>query len=525
MSYLAPSSASLRSTESIDQGAILGSESQRKKYVAFFCCAYQLLSGHGPRSPYTPLIHSLDDDSLLNIFYLYRPTIFDDDDDDEACIIGGKRWDREQWWYELTHVCQRWRNIILGSASHLRLSLVCTWDTPVADMLAHSPPLPLVVDYPDEGRDISAEDEEGIFLALEQHHRVRRVRFGLPVPNLQKLIVAMDEEYPVLEYLIMAPRTEDKSATLITLPQALHAPHLRHLVLRGIAIPIRSRLLTTAVGIVTLALYLDHPSAYFQPNTLLQWISAMPQLEMLVVAFLFPVPNRDVERQLMHTQIMEHITLPNLRLFGFKSASACLEAVVRRITAPRLEKLFIDFSKQLTFSIPHLLQFMNTSENLRFDTAKFQFSEDLVRVEVYPPDEVDVYALQMNINCWHLDWQVFSMAQISNSLSQMSSTVEHLTFKHYVHDQSSEEHNEVDRNEWRNLLRSFSNAKTLRVDDGLVKQLSDSLRLDDGELPLELLPELQELTYSGGNKTGDAFTSFIDARQNAGRPVTLVRPT
>ena len=64
--------------------------------------------------------------------------------------------------------------------------------------------------------------------------------------------------------------------------------------------------------------------------------------------------------------------------------------------------------------------------------------------------------------------------------------------------------------------------KTLRIDNGLVEQLSRCLELEDGELPLELLPELQELTYSGSGNTGDAFTSFINARQNAGRPVTLV---
>jgi hypothetical protein len=46
--------------------------------------------------------------------------------------------------------------------------------------------------------------------------------------------------------------------------------------------------------------------------------------------------------------------------------------------------------------------------------------------------------------------------------------------------------------------------------------------LDDEELPLEVLPELKELTYSGNSNTGDGFTSFIDACQNAGRPVTLV---
>jgi hypothetical protein len=65
--------------------------------------------------------------------------------------------------------------------------------------------------------------------------------------------------------------------------------------------------------------------------------------------------------------------------------------------------------------------------------------------------------------------------------------------------------------------------KTLRIPHGLVEELSRCLRLEDGELPLELLPGLQELTYSGSRDTGDSFTSFIDARRNAGRPVALVR--
>ena len=44
-----------------------------------------------------------------------------------------------------------------------------------------------------------------------------------------------------------------------------------------------------------------------------------------------------------------------------------------------------------------------------------------------------------------------------------------------------------------------------------------------GEFPLELLPELQELILLRSRDTNDTFTSFIDSRQNAGRPVTLVR--
>ena len=318
------------------------------------------------------------------------------------------------------------------------------------------------------------------------------------------------------------PPTEDHSTALM-LPETLQAPHLRHLVLIGFALPIGSRLLTTAVGIVTLYLYMNHPSAYFRPNTLLQWISFMPQLESLLIGFSFPVPNRSVERQLMHAPIITHVTLPNLRWFGFQGVSAYMEAVVPRITTPSLEKLRIQIFKQLTFSVPGLLHFMNTTENLRFDSAKFEFSGDEVDVKVYPRGEAEMYALSMNVSCRHLDWQVSSVAQIFNSLGQIFSTLEHLTLKHEVHSRSSEEHNEVERTEWRKLLRSFSNVKTLHVDDGLIRKLSRCLRLDNGELLLELLPELQELTYPGSGDTGNAFTSFIDARRKAGRLVTVIR--
>ena len=84
-------------------------------------------------------------------------------------------------------------------------------------------------------------------------------------------------------------------------------------------------------------------------------------------------------------------------------------------------------------------------------------------------------------------------------------------------------HNEVNRTEWRKLLGPFRNAKTLRIQDGLVRELSRCLSLEDGEHPLELLPELQELTYPSSSNADDLFTSFIDARRNAGRPVTLMK--
>ena len=249
----------------------------------------------------------------------------------------------------------------------------------------------------------------------------------------------------------------------------------------------------------------------------------MPQLENHEALFAFAVPNRDVERQITNTPIAAHITLPNLRLFLFRGVSAYLEAIVSRITTPRLERLQIHYFQQLTFSVPGLPQLMNTAENLRFDNALILFKGKEIYVLMFL-GEANTYAFGIRIECWPLDWQVSSMVQISNALSQVFSMVEHITLGRDSHDsQPSEEQNDVDRIEWRKLLGSFSNVKTLRIGNELVEELSRCLRLEDGELPLGLLPELQELRYFEGPDNGDAFTSFIDARQIAGRPVTLVR--
>ena len=471
-------------------------------------------------SLHTTSIHILDNDSLLNIFHLYRPFLLGEDQNVNIRFQGGGRWAGERWWYRLAQVCHRWRNLILGSASYLGLCLVCTYGTPVVKMLARSPPLPLVIDY--EYEDITTEDEEAIIFALAQRDRVRRIRFTLPVLTLQKFIMAIDGEYPILEYLLLEDLPKAKS-TVIILPETLQTPHLRQLAIEGsIRIPIRSPLLGTAAGLVIFHLRSYHPSTYFQPTALLQWLSLMPQLEMLLIAFCFPVSNPDVERQLASTPIMTHVTFPNLRVFAFRAVSAYSEAVLSQITAPRLEDFQICYPTELTSSVPELLQLMGRSENLRFDRAEFHFYSEDVSVEVYPPGS-ETEAFSMIVDCWHLDWQVFSVVQIFNAFSQMFSTMEHLTVSHREHNQSSEEHNEVDRAEWRKLLRSFRNVKTLRIDDGLVGEFSRSLRLEDGEYPLDLLPELQELTYSGSGNTNDAFTSFIDARQNAGHPVTLIK--
>jgi hypothetical protein len=245
-------------------------------------------------------IHSLDDhdDSLLNIFYLCRPSPFEEIK--FGTIVWGN-WHRERSWYKVVQVCRRSRYLIFGSASHLRLCLVslCTRGTPVANMLAHSPLLPLIIDYNYKNNDLTPEDEEGILLALQHHDRMGRIALWMPVPSLHKLVTAIDEEFPVLEFLDIVPSA--KHNTRLILPSTLEPRHLRHLWLEHFASSIGSRLLATATGLVRLFLRWIYPSTYPHPNHLLQPLSLLPQLEELEIGFSSPVPNCDLERQLLNT--------------------------------------------------------------------------------------------------------------------------------------------------------------------------------------------------------------------------------
>ena len=200
-------------------------------------------------------------------------------------------------------------------------------------MLVHSPRLPLTVDYRSE-YGITAEDEKGLLLALKQHDRLRHLRLVFPARILRKLVMAIDEEFPILEYLIVDPPMRDSTALM--LPETLQAPNLRHLKLRGFTYPVRPRLHPTAVGLVTLYLTINHLSAYFQPNFLLQWVSFMSQLEILVIAFSFIIPNRDVERHLRHTGIQQPRHPLHFLTFAYSGSEALALTWKRLFVGSRL---------------------------------------------------------------------------------------------------------------------------------------------------------------------------------------------
>lgn len=198
-------------------------------------------------------------------------------------------------------------------------------------------------------------------------------------------------------------------------PKTFQAPRLCHLLLISLALPIESRLLTAAMGLVTFSLVMIQPSTYFQPNVLLQWLS-------------FPVPSLDMGLEPTHTPVTTPITLLNHRLFCFECDGAYLEEVVCWITTPHLKQLEIELLNDLTFSVPCLLNFIDTPKNPRFDSAKFIFSDGQVHVK-RSLHNFKMYAICILVTCCHVDRQVSSVAQIFNMFGKVFTMVVHLTLK------------------------------------------------------------------------------------------------
>jgi hypothetical protein len=219
-----------------------------------------------------PAIHWLNDDILLNIFNYYR---LDDEND----------WNRQLGWFKLSHICQRWHHLIHECTSHLSMHIRCTNRNPIVDTLVHLPPLPLFVEYfYPRGMVIPTEqDELWIYHALQLHDRVHHLYLCLPPSILHKVLLLMDEHFPILEVLIL----ETENCIPFTLPKAFVAPNLCRLVLPGISPSRRLWLLTSlsTASLVTLTISNIQTSSYFRPRILIACLLSLPQLKDLDIGF------------------------------------------------------------------------------------------------------------------------------------------------------------------------------------------------------------------------------------------------
>ena len=454
-------------------------------------------------------INTLEDDILLGVF--------------NSCRLANEdAWNNRIGWQKLSHVCRRWRHLIYQSAFHLGIHILCTEGAPVVTALDHLPPrLPLIIDYQCEGNsfapvDVRRNDALGLYQALRLHDRVRHIELHLQPSTLHIPIILMDKPFPILEHLSLL--VVHDGITTLTLLTTFLAPNLRRLTLSGICLPKRLRLLTSTVSLSTLAL-LDIPaSGYFRPRLLMARLQSLPQLEELSIGFSVPIPRPSAERELLGKQGTP-VTL--LKIFEYQGVSAYLERLISQMRAPLLDQLQITLFNQIAFTLPHLTYFVNRAEQIKLHAVMVSFQRYGVSIASDFSYASWDKPFVLRVRCKPLDWQIDCMEQICSAFTPILSGVDKLTL-HFEQIEMPTEW-QVDGTTWQQLLRSFFGVEELLIDYELAKELSRALDVNEIGSDPGFLPGLQRITYNVKLSEDRLFDSFIQARQLAGRPISVTR--
>ncbi|KAI0253530.1 hypothetical protein BJV78DRAFT_183623 [Lactifluus subvellereus] len=468
-------------------------------------------------------ISTLPDVVLLEIFSHYR-----------AARVGS--WPRSQsWWYKLVHVCRRWRQLVFASPLRLNLQLSCTFGVRVPDMINHSPPFPIVLDYgPRRLETWTAEDKDGFLFALQYLQRASEIVLSAPESILRMLTAGIVDEAPRLEHLSLHSQT----AELVLPKQFLDggAPQLRVLTLTGVSLATLHPLLPSATSLKTLALERIPSPAYFSPDCLVSHIRTMVQLETLSISFLSTVPRPGfMNERFLPWGPLTRVELPALTQLIYRGVSAYVEALLMRIRTPLIEDVEITLFYQLTLGLPRTGAFLSQLETFRPSRARIDFSEVSTHVIVSAPQPTNSPDITLSVSCAQLDFQVSGMAQICNGLPGALLPVEDLTLGFHEGKMPEEWRDSVDPALWRALLTRFRRVGTLRVHVALAGDLERALRpqTDGAGGPLieqgldVLLPDLHTLVLLHGSDkhaltaASDALSGFVEERGHGGHPVKV----
>ena len=454
-------------------------------------------------SRYTMTISMLPDDVLLDIFV--------------ACRMDGdfdwfNAWGRNG----LVHVCRRWRQLIFGSSRRLGLRLPCTHGTPVRKNLGSWPPFPITICY---CYGLTPDDEDSVLAVLEHPDRVCQVYLILTGPRLEEIATVMQQPFPALTHLTLERECEGPPA----LPSGFlrgSAPCLRHLHLKGIAIPELPMLLSSTRDLVDLDLRYIPKEGYILPEAMVACLSALPRLQSLSIHFFSPTSRPDR----IHPPPLARIMLSSLTSFEFWGASTYLEELISRIDSPRLNQIHIKYSQSpLAFQIGQLFLFIDRSEDPELALIKYAdvaASDPRLTLEMYPCPGMHPARgrITVCIPCPVFERRISYVVQVFNQPSALLSRIVHLKLSPSQSRANEDPHN----NEWLLFLSRLSAIRTLHVFGRFTECLALALEnATAGEMATEVLPVLDLIYFSRRPKS--CIEKFLEARQISGHPVTLIR--
>jgi hypothetical protein len=471
-------------------------------------------------------IDILPDDVLLAIFDFWQ-------------VRGGVVKQVTEAWRTLVHVCRRWRGVVFGSPRRLDLHLVYQPGTPARDTLDVWPALLLEIQsgYPERSPApayYSADSiMDDIFAVLEHSARVYKIYLEKRLTSclhMKKVVAAMQGPFPELTDLVLHWFETDTSGPVI--PDSFlggSAPRLRELRLFRFPFPGLPKLLLSAPHLVDLHLHHFSPSDCLSLEAMVTSLSTLTSLESLALEFGSPRPDPAGRRPPPSTRSV----LPALTWLMFRGVSEYLEDLLVRIDVPQLSTLNTILFNQIDFYTPQLVRFISRTPNLNvLEIAELCFGVDTAWISLSSLAEHQAghqSAVNVQISCQDLDWQVSSLEQLCTLFLPSTSAPEGL-YIYYPWNDSGRPYRKdtgnVENALWLALLHPFTAAKNLYLSKEFTPCIAPALQELAGGRTTEFLPTLQNIFLEEVEPSGpaqEAIGTFVAARQLSGHPVSISR--
>jgi len=466
------------------------------------------------RSPNLTINH-LPDEVLLEIFDSYRRL------EDIGPCIGphNHQWKKNYVWFNLAHVCRRWRAVTFASSSRLDLAITVGPEKPSNFKEILSSPLPILVDYAYMREDITGSALWRLRAALEHHRdRVREIAFGGSRASFDKFFQVTNCAFPILEsvFLQFGRCNESNIPDTFLRGSDLSELQLRRLRLYNVTLASISGFLLSATALTDLHLLIDTAFGPSPKTSLLACFQGMPCLRSLRVDVSIAFGREFLSQPPTPKDI---VPLSKLTFFRYRGHSIFLDALVAGISAASLRDVEIEFFV-IQPLVVHLPRFINEIE-AHYHAVHVTFRDFDIRLSFLTQSEYIGHCVLYIILGPSLD----SVMQMSAALSTKLAAVEELRVTVYKTEFFLS---------WRGFYHQCHSVKVLRTggihNDFIARTLFQDHQ-DHGEPDdLAFLPALEEIDlgeklkpfYESERRSQlAAFQPFVSARQRAGRPVKV----
>ncbi|KAI0261343.1 hypothetical protein BC834DRAFT_1034887 [Gloeopeniophorella convolvens] len=475
------------------------------------------------RQEHAASIDVLPNEVLLEIFDSWRHLILDG----EYRAFISDVLTQEDWWV-LSTVCRRWRQILLGSISRLRLCLHCDGFS-LKRILNFPSSLPLLMAEIQANMDYDLHFAPPVF-----EHMDRALKIVLKGGDyiLAKLCPELARSAPLLEYL--AVETSTPGDVDAHLPAAFlngNAPRLRCLRLDGIAIIDSPSFRAATARLVSLSVKLFQD---FTVEHLLSVLSHLPMLRELEVGEAgFAQEELDWASDSLPAPLAIRATLPRLSKLHLKTMYRWIALIIPSIEASSVTDLSIRpfCSRNVTCQLPSLSHLLAPTGEASTVTAYFDLKHVKCTVAL-GPEVSQVTTRFIRSSDGHgrvLDVLAYALKALAGKVA----TVETLEFEGDLEVYKVVEGLEATPARWHKVLSLFSTVEELVFP--VEPSFSTVARALSADIPagVELLPSLRYITIDGPAKRkrgpsaekiqefAHAFTPFIEARKSAICPVQL----